>query len=168
MTKVTYYDALAYASEQTPSKRIPSAAQWSRAVSQALAASVLRRWDSRQGLPADPAAAVGQDDDSDDTEESSGPGEALYLPHGGLEWTRSVALPFPYDQADGREEDSRPMFGSGMVVLGGLFGADGSYVLGPWQEAQYEYGFDFLGFRCVYELPRTLEAVSSLLDSRGE
>ncbi len=163
MTKVTYYDALAYASQQTPSRGLPTAAQWTHAVSRALAGSVLRLWDSRQGLPANPATAGEQDEDSDDTEEDGGLGETLYLPHGGLEWTRSLALP----GADGREDDSRPMFGTAIVVLGGLFSADGSYRPEPWKQARYEDRFNYLGFRCVYELPRTLEAVSSLLDSRG-
>ena len=155
MSQVALYDALAYVASRRPAKRLPTDAQWVRAVSEAQARATLAT-PTRGSEPAD----SGESTDAEENEESPSRTAAqfLYLLGGFREWTRS-----PWERTSGLSQSSSELgFGSQFVTLGGRFDASGSFHMSPRMPQVYESASPRLVFRGVLELPRSIEELARL------
>lgn len=149
VTNVTFYDALAFAASRPGPKTLPTEAQWVRAA---------------QGAKPPPAPALPESEDRYEglapvgnfPEDTSDFG-CLDMAGNAAEWTLS-----PFDPINGgRPEDLD--FGSDICVRGGNFLAPADAPLTARYAAKFEYAADTIGFRCVRNLPFTLDEIEAAL-----
>ena len=159
---VTFYDALAYAGWKE--KSLPTEAQWARAAHGDT--SMDYPWEG--GAWKEAAANTGDGEDgypytapvkSFQTDKSW---TGCYDMIGNVaEWTRSIHLETPYDPLDGREDLVAVDFGTQLTIRGGSFFHEGA-TLQTRQPWLFEGASENLGFRCVKEMPQSLDALRAL------
>lgn len=163
---VTYFDAWAYAS--WAGLRLPTEAQWARA-----AHGVTPRpypWPEADYRPG--AANVHEDGDPELDNVATNLKDrsefGCYDMLGSvLEWTSSDSRSLPYNPADGREDEQTFDFGTPIVVRGGNYRAPPEECrLDVRYRVSFEKALPVLGFRCVRQLPKTLDALERELGLR--
>ncbi len=161
IARVAFYDAQAYAA--SIGKQLPTEPQWARAASNSDGS--VRDFPTGDSL----GACVNVNSDAPkpagECAEDKSPFGCLDLYGNVMEWTRSINAPFPYDPAIA-EDPQRIMFGTAMVLRGGSFADTDTGVYNRRIPYVFEGRGDSLGFRCVYELPSTLDGIDSLLARR--
>lgn len=157
MTYVTHYDAVAYLASQTPPKRLPTEAQWVRAVEIAFDRSTLSSQDIDMSADASAETGPGDSDKPEERDASRRAAGSLYLSGGGyFEWTRSA-----WTEAPGAPPASSHVgFRSPVVIRGRLLNASGGQRNADRQAMMYELANPWVGFRGVIELPTSLEALA--------
>jgi len=164
VTSVTFYDAQAYAAHQR--KRLPTEAQWARAAYGGQGASDRFPWGENWEVGASNVEG-GEDGFQGPAPVGSfakdcSPFGCVDMAGNAMEWTRSAFRALPYDPSDGREDPSALDFGVEIVLRGGHFGIAAA-PLNCRHPSAYEAQFECLGFRCVRELPPSLDALAALL-----
>ncbi len=154
MAHVTYYDALAFVGSQ--GKRLPSEAQWARAIQVSLERSALAR-------TGDGPAAESLDEGEEDKAEEEDPLEfsrhaegTLYVSGAYFEWTSSPWL----DPVGGRYAAGDLGFRSPVVIRGEVFDALGNFAVFERGMMLYESKQGSVAFRGVMALPETLEGLA--------
>lgn len=155
MTAVNYYDALAYASSHSLAKRLPTEGQLRRAVNDMRTREWLMPW----GIAPVRLKPNPENDEDDGEETLEPPLIAFYMYDSVSEWTRSPVNP-PRDDSDVSHVIT---FGNRLAVLGGNWNESSNYTFGPGRSEIFENRNNSLGFRCVFELPVTLDEVAELL-----
>ncbi|NIA13261.1 MAG: SUMF1/EgtB/PvdO family nonheme iron enzyme [Nitrospiraceae bacterium] len=160
-----FYDAQAYAASRGAT--LPTEAQWARAAYGDT--PVPLPWG--EGWVGDEANTYGVDDGYDRTAPVGSFEETdrswcgcLDMAGNVSEWTRSLDKPLPYDPADGREDPAGIYFGSVVVVRGGDYAIPSSAPLAQRGLARFEEYAPNRGFRCVIELPATVDDVEAILN----
>jgi formylglycine-generating enzyme required for sulfatase activity len=164
VTMVTFYDALAYAVHEN--KSLPTEAQWMRAACGGKGASERFPWGetwedgktnvmgSEDGFPGvAPVRSFAGDRTVTGCFDMAG---------NVMEWTRSAFRPLPYQPGDGREDVLSFDFGTEIALRGSHFGMTAA-PLPMRYHTPYESMYETLGFRCVRELPSTLDAIEAML-----
>jgi len=161
---VTFYDALAYAAWAR--KSLPTEPQWARAAHSNT--SLFYPWEG--GAWQDRAANTL---DGDDDYEYAAPVKSFqtdrswtgcYDMVGNVaEWTRSIYSDAPYDPTDGREDLAAITFGTQVTIRGGSF-MDKAATLQTRVPYAFEGAWANLGFRCVVEMPNSLESLRALAE----
>lgn len=147
VVNVTYYDAVAYAAARAPAARIPTDAQWQAAVREADSESILNMPEASDD------EAVAEPDDEPGAVNS---GYAVYP--GLREWTRDSAAGFGGSLVG----NAVPTFRSSMTTQ--QLRTDESMKFAPERgTALYETRSPYVGFRCVIELPDTLDELAAFL-----
>ena len=156
---VTFYDALAYAA--WAKKSLPTESQWARAAYGDT--SLFYPW---AGVAWQESAA--NTFDGDDGHEFAAPVKSFqtdkswtgcYDMVGNVaEWTRSIYSDAPYDPADGREDLAAITFATQLTIRGGSFMGKET-TLQTRVPYAYEGAWENLGFRCVAEMPNSLEGL---------
>ena len=154
VTEITYYDALAYASSQTLPKRLPTEAQLRRAVNEMRA----RGWLVPTGMRPDNPQLDKEEAVEDGEETPEAPLITFYMNGLIWEWTRS-----PIESTEDSDAPGSITFGSRLVALGGGWDESDIFTFASRKSEVFENRTDLLGFRCVYELPDTLEGIAALL-----
>ncbi|HUW62861.1 MAG TPA: bifunctional serine/threonine-protein kinase/formylglycine-generating enzyme family protein [Candidatus Bathyarchaeia archaeon] len=161
---VTFYDALAYAAWKK--KSLPTEPQWARAAYGDT--SLFYPWEG--GAWQDGAAnTLG----GDDGQEYAAPVKSFQTDRSWVgcydmvgnvaEWTRSMYSEAPYDPADGREDLAAITFGSLLTIRGGSFMGK-EMTLQTRVPYAYEGAWGNLGFRCVTEMPNSIEGLRTLAE----
>ena len=159
VTGIAFYDAQAYAA--SVGKQLPTEVQWARAASNTDGSA--RNFPTGESLGACVNVRSGSPRPVGECAEDKSPFGCLDMYGNVMEWTRSIYAGFPYDPAIA-EDPRRAMFGAEMVLRGGYFADPDDMVYNRRLPYVYEGRGEFLGFRCVYELPATLDGMESLLD----
>lgn len=164
VTSVTFYDALAYAVHG--GKEIPTEAQWARAAYGETGASDRFPWGDTW-KPAGSNVLEPDDGFPGLAPVRSFPDDCtafgcMDMAGNAMEWTRSAFRPLPYDPSDGRE-DPRALFFGTVIALRGAHFQMPEAPLSARYSTPYESAFPTLGFRCVRELPTTLDKLEALL-----
>ncbi|MDK1021428.1 MAG: bifunctional serine/threonine-protein kinase/formylglycine-generating enzyme family protein [Candidatus Hydrogenedentes bacterium] len=157
MTHVTYYDALAFAASQRPPKRLPSEAQWARAIRVFLDLSALAP--TGEGPGGESLDERGEDraEEENPLEFSRHAAGILYVSRAPyFEWTSSPWT----DLAGERYAAAHVGFGSPVVIRGGAFDAFGNLRAIERRSMMYESKHRFVTFRGVMALPETLDGLA--------
>lgn len=170
MTYVSYYDALAYASNQNPPKTLPTVAQWDHAVSVAKTRGLLMRADRSVPSPTNSDKTLSSTGELETDSEAADAENARYqkilfsYPDLRL-WTQTVS----YSYAEGLPKDSQgapiPTFDTPMVTVGTWIDEFDELTASAPEDIRYESRFEDVGFRCVLALPGSLSGIGKMLES---